>query len=88
MPNGNIKTQIRRFIAENLLYSDSGFEYSDDVSLLAEGIIDSMGVMELIPFLEEIFEVTVGDHEITPDNFDSVEKLANYVSRKRKATRQ
>ena len=40
-----------------------------------------MGVMELVAFVEASFGVKVDDHDITPDNFDSVRKLADYVRR-------
>lgn len=78
----DIKTQIRDYIAKNILYSDNGFEYDDDASFLEEGIIDSSTTLELVLFLEETYNLTVPDREIVPDNFDSVEKLANYTSRK------
>lgn len=77
-----IQTQIREYVAKNLLFSDNGFRYSDDASFLEEGIVDSMGVLELVLFIEEMFGVTVEDAELTPDNFDSVNKLANYVQRR------
>lgn len=77
-----IEAQIRTYIARNLLFSDNGFAYNDDDSFLQEGIIDSIGVLELVLFVEETFGVTVPDYEITPDNFDSVNKLANFVRNK------
>lgn len=77
-----IETQIRTYVAHNLLFSDNGFEYADDDSFLQEGIIDSVGVLELVLFVEETFDVTVPDHEITPDNFDTVNKLADYIRSK------
>jgi acyl carrier protein len=76
------EAQIRQYVAQNLLFSDNGFEYDDDDSFLQEGIIDSVGVLELVLFVEETFGVTVDDQEITPDNFDSVTKLASYIRSK------
>ena len=55
---------------------------SDDASFLNEGIVDSANVMELIMFVEESFGITVEDHDIVPDNFDSVKQLAAYVRSK------
>jgi acyl carrier protein len=77
-----IEKNIREFIANNLLFSDNGFGYPDDASFLEEGIVDSAGVMELVAFTEDNLGVQIEDHEITPDNFDSVSKLAAYVRRK------
>ena len=78
----DIKEQIRVYIAENLLFSTDGFDYSDDSSLRQEGIIDSIGVLNLILFVEETFDIHVDDREVTPDNFDSVNKLSDYINRK------
>lgn len=78
------ETQIRDYIAKNLLYSTSGFNYPDTTSFLEEGIVDSAGVMELVLYVEEHFGISVEDTEIVPDNFDSVSKLAEYVRRKQK----
>ena len=78
----SLKTQIKKFIAENMLFSGDGFTHTDDASLLDAGIIDSIGVMELVTFVGNNFKVTVPPEDIMPENFDSVQKLAAYVSRK------
>ena len=78
-----IREQIKIYIAETFLFSDNGFDLGDDVSFLDEGIIDSMGVLELIMFVEETFNISVKDEEIKPDNFDSVNNLYNYIHRKK-----
>lgn len=82
MDNNNIKTHIKKFIAENMLFSGDGFTHADDASLLEAGIIDSIGVMELVTFVGKQFNVTVPPEDILPENFDSVQKLADYVQRK------
>ena len=76
-----IREQIRQYIAKNLLFSQT-FKYSDDASFLGEGIIDSIGVMEIVSFIEQEFKISVDLGDITPDNFDSVGKIAQYVERK------
>jgi acyl carrier protein len=78
----DIESRIRDYVADNLLFSCDGFMYADDASFLNEGIVDSVGVLELILFVQEAFSVNVDDAEVTPDNFDSVAKLAAYVRRK------
>lgn len=80
-----IEQPIRDFIAQNLLFSDSGFTYSDDASFLQEGIIDSLGVMELVEFVQKTFGFKVEQHEVVRENFDSVARLATFVRRKRGA---
>jgi acyl carrier protein len=74
-----IEEKIRQYVAENFLFSDDGYQLSDDASFLENGIVDSTGVLELVMFVEEIFEIRVEDDEILPENFDSVSYLARYV---------
>ena len=74
-----IEVEIRSYIAENLLYSESGFPYKDDTSFLGEGIIDSLGVMELVDFVQQTFSLVINQSEVTPENFDSVARLSAFV---------
>jgi acyl carrier protein len=78
----NTKEQIRQYLAQNFLFSDNGFQLGDDVSFLEEGIVDSTGVLELVMFVEDTFNVEVPDEDIIPDNFDSVNNLAAYIENK------
>ena len=82
--NQPLEPAIRDFIANRLLYSTDGFNYADNTPLLREGIIDSLGVVELVEFVQSTFGIKVEQQEVRPDNFDSVEKLAAYVRRKMK----
>ena len=76
-----IENKIREFILKNLYYSEDS-PIADEDSFLETGVIDSMGVMELVSFIQSEFGLEVGQHEIVVDNFDSVRKLADFVRRK------
>lgn len=76
-----IESVLRQHIAENILFSQK-YPYADDASFLENGVIDSMNVIELVMVLEEKVGIKVEDHEITPDNFDSVSRLAEFARRK------
>ncbi len=76
-----IENRIREFILKNLYYSEDSF-IGDADSFLETGVIDSMGVMELVGFVQKEFGLEVAQHEIVVDNFDSVRKLADFVRRK------
>ncbi|BDU74129.1 acyl carrier protein [Mesoterricola silvestris] len=78
----SVAPKIRDYIAENFLFSDQGYGYGDDTSFLEEGIIDSLGIIELVAFVEKAFGISVSDSELLPDNFDSVAKLSAYVAGK------
>lgn len=77
-----IEEQIAQYVSENLMFGDNGYQLSEEASFLEEGIVDSTGVLELVMFVEETFQVSVADEEIVPDNFDSVAKLAAYIRSK------
>ena len=79
-PNkSNLESEIRKFITENMLFSADGFNYDDNDSLLEAGIVDSIGVMELVTFVDKTYKITVPPEDISPDNFDSISRLANYI---------
>lgn len=74
-----IESKIRDFIARNLLYSDNHLSLRNDVSLLEQGVLDSMGVLELVTFASQEFGIDVLGADVTPSNFDSVDRLAAYI---------
>jgi acyl carrier protein len=83
-----LEKHIRQYVAENLLYVDEDFKYDNDTSFINEGLIDSMGVMELVAYVQSEFDITVEQQEMTPDNFDSVNKLVTFIRGKQAAKAQ
>ena len=83
----NIEEKIRDFILKNLYYTDNA-DFTDDVSFLAEGIMDStkatssMAPIELVAFVESEFRIKVEMAEVVVKNFDSIRKMAAFVRRK------
>jgi acyl carrier protein len=76
-----MKEQIRQFVMENA--EQKGItQVSDDESLMASGIIDSLGIFRLVSFLEDTFRIRVGDDEIVHDNFQSVNHIESFVAAK------
>ncbi|MCP4423864.1 MAG: acyl carrier protein [Chloroflexi bacterium] len=75
----NVEGKIKQYVAENILFSDDGYAFSDDASFMDEGIIDSLGVLELALFIEETFGFRVNRQDLKPKNFDSVKSLAAYI---------
>lgn len=82
----NVRQEIKQFIAENFLFTGDTNKIDDDTSFMNEGIIDSMGIMELIVFIEETYKINVENDEIEPDNLDSVNNLYNFIMRKTEST--
>ena len=78
-----VKEQIKQYIAENFLFSSNGFDMDDNESFLEAGVVDSLGVVELVSFVEETYKFEVPDDDIVPEHFDSVDNLSAYISRRR-----
>jgi acyl carrier protein len=73
---------IRQFIVENFLAGKDDATFKNSDSFMETRVIDSTGIMELLEFVEEEWGISVKDSELTPDNFDSVAKVAGFVQSK------
>ncbi|MEX2284718.1 MAG: acyl carrier protein [Gemmatimonadota bacterium] len=69
----------RTFVFENYLYARPDYVLGPDDLLLEHGVIDSMGVVELVDFVRASFGVDVQDEDITEDNFGTLASIARYV---------
>jgi acyl carrier protein len=78
----DIKEQVRTFVTSNF-YVANPSALEDNASLLDKGIIDSTGVLEVIFFIEETFGITIEDSEMLPENLDSIERISQFVARKK-----
>jgi acyl carrier protein len=77
-----VRDTIRGFITETFMFRSNGKAIADSESLLKAGVLDSVGVLVLVQFIEETFEVKVEDEEVEPDNFASIDNLTSYVEGK------
>jgi acyl carrier protein len=79
MTAAHVIERTRAYITENFLYMRRDFRLDDNDSLLGSGIIDSMGVMEVIAFIETEFGVEVGDEDVTEENLGTIRAISKYV---------
>ncbi len=77
-----IDQDVRQFLADNFILDDGGTGLGADDSLTQAGVLDSMGVLELIMFVEERFGVSIPDEDTLPENLDSVSRIVNYIGRR------
>lgn len=77
-------TKVREFIVENFLFGEEDIDLQNDTSFLEEGIIDSTGILELVSWLEEEFDLEVADDELVPENLDSIAALSVFIDGKKK----
>ena len=70
-----VTKRIRSFIVERFPLAR---QLKNDDLLLEKGIIDSQGILEVVIFLENEFEITVHDEDLLPDNFQSIRSMATF----------
>ncbi|MFA6146770.1 MAG: acyl carrier protein [bacterium] len=76
-----INELIKEFIITNIV-SNNNTNISDKDSLIDSGIIDSLGILKLLGFLEEKFSIELQGDELVPESFDSVESISNLIKNK------
>jgi len=69
------------YIQTNLLAGQSDASLSPEDDLLGSGLVDSLGMIQLLAFIEERFEIKVPPQDMTIENFMSVEAICNYLVR-------
>lgn len=74
-----LEKDVRQFLAENFILESGADGLDAEQSLTEAGVLDSMGVLELIMFIEERFGITVPDEDTLPENLDSVSRIVRYV---------
>lgn len=79
----SLQEEIRSFIVDNFLFGDPG-NLSNDSSFIREGIVDSTGILQLVEFVQQQYQVVVEDEDLIPENLDSVNKVAAFVENKLK----
>ena len=80
MQTMDIEHDVRAYIVEHFL-AGNATKLSADGSLLGD-VIDSMGVLDLVAYLQDHFHVTVEDDEVVPSNLDTINNLVAYVAKK------
>jgi acyl carrier protein len=81
--DASVEAAIRAFIGETFPLGEDVATLAADASLLDAGILDSTAVLELVDFVETRFGVTVGDDDLLPENFDTIEALGAFVEERR-----
>lgn len=78
--NREAGSRIREFVLQKFPLARKRKVTNHD-NLLESGVIDSLGVLDLVNFLEQEFSVAVSDEDLTPENFQSIERIAQFVER-------
>jgi acyl carrier protein len=78
----SVKQPIRQYILSEFLAGESESALKDDTPLRTGGILDSVGTLKLVTFVEERFGIEIDAHEAGIENFDRIADIAALVERK------
>jgi acyl carrier protein len=78
-----IEQYVRTFIISELGWNGSAQKLTDDYPLIEGGVVDSLGIFQLVSFVESEFGVDVDDEELVPENFGTIRSIARLVDTKR-----
>jgi acyl carrier protein len=74
--------RIRDFLIEEANWDGSRAELTDDLALIETQVIDSMLLLRLVAWLEAEYGISIGDADVVPSNFGSIERISGLVSAK------
>jgi len=79
----SLEQTLKVFIEENLVRDKSSGPVANDESLLARGVLDSLGLMNLIAFIEEKTGLRISDDEVMLENFETIDAIVATIDRVR-----
>lgn len=78
----DVKERVRGFIVGELMHQDAQAAVGDDDSLLERGILDSLGLVKLLTFLEQEYRIVLPDEEVIPDHFETISAIVALVKQR------
>ncbi|MDQ3250253.1 MAG: acyl carrier protein, partial [Chloroflexota bacterium] len=73
------------FIQRTFPLAHQQSNFNDAQSLLSSGIVDSLGVLDLVTYIEDEFAVVIADDDLVAENFESIERMAEFIEAKQSA---
>jgi acyl carrier protein len=77
----SLRPRIRAILVDELQWQDDAGELTDDLPLIAEHVIDSLGLLRLVERLESEFGLRIADEEVVVSNFGSIAQISDFVAR-------
>jgi len=77
----SVRDRIRSFVLEKFPLARTR-RVSDSDELLESGIVDSLGILDLVAFLESDFGLSVNDEDLVPEHFRSIECISDFTEQK------
>ena len=77
-----IEQEVRQFVVDNFLLTAGDGQFSNTDSFLETGLLDSMGILNLVEFVRQHYAIQIEDEELVPEHWDSVLQIAEFVQKK------
>jgi len=77
--NENPKAQVRQFILKQFPLARKR-QIRDSDALLESGMVDSLGVLQVVNFIEEEFSIKISDDDLVPDNFQTIDRITALIA--------
>jgi acyl carrier protein len=77
------ESTIREFLVNEVLYDRDVKDLKPEDPLIARGLLDSLSILKTVTFCEERFGISIPDHDVLPDHFETVRAIAALVDRMR-----
>jgi acyl carrier protein len=81
MGGNHLNVKIRKFVLDKFPLARKQ-QIKDSDPLLESGVLDSLGVLDLVSFVEQEFSVHVADDELVPENFQTIDRIAAFIASK------
>ena len=79
----SVEAELEAFVLEEIALGRGLRAIDRDEDVLARGIVDSLGVTQLVGFVEDRYGIQVSDDDLVPANFQTLARIAEFVERKR-----
>ena len=76
----DIAKQLVSFVCENFTHAEAETLSADDL-LLDAGIVDSLGLLEIVEYMEAQFGISITLTDMSPENFSTINTMAGFIAR-------
>lgn len=76
------ETTIRDFLLEEILYDKQLADLGPQDMLLKDSLLDSIGILQIVAFCEQVFDISIPDEELLPNHFESLRAIGQLVERR------
>ncbi len=77
-----VEQRVRQYLVDSRKFYGSPETLTSDYRLIEKGVLDSVGIFEMLFFLESHYGVQIGDQDLIPDNFQTLRAIAKLVAAK------